>query len=255
MKIQSIALFLIVSISTANAGSVVRFNHQNKTFKNKNCLATNTCDLKEFNLNSYDYKVNFKHQSPSYGSNLYSSYKTEKIEDLQNYVIVQYIKGCQYHSFVEDGKVKYGFNILREFFGGFAKFVHKEWVVDSIDDDPVYNSTERGRHFAYKWNTVPDSYDKKTQKYYGVERPTTPRLYISDLPSTAFAGKYEAKNISLKFKTCIYKNQDVPSVVSPTTNIDNAIKCYTWQSSFIYDHQKKSYYSSNKISKACELAP
>src|SRR3989344_4059828 len=130
-------------------------------FLNKNCSANSTCNLKYIDYFIEDYRIEVE-GSFSYGTRMYAGYGTDKVESLDKYVFVQFIKGCVFTSKLIEGVV---FNYLD--FGrysysepdGIAIFIHPNWEVDSTDSDPVYNSTpETPRHFYYRWNTEPGSF-------------------------------------------------------------------------------------------------
>lgn len=245
-----IAVLALTSLSSY-AGSVKREKPLVQVYKNSDCLKTDSCDLKEFKLETYNYNSIIAGDA-TLGSSATMSYKTDKVENLEKYAVVQFIKGCVYNSKLVDGKIEKNSYVSRDFFGEIKKFTHPQWVIDSVDKDPVYNSIEKLRHGAYRWNTVAGSTEKKTQKYYLNEKPTRPELYVTDLPSTAFFMYGEAKNVSLEFKACIYKTSDVPMETDPEdTTFAEPIKCFDWKSSFIYNHTGKLYESKKEIDSYC----
>ena len=84
-------------------------------------------------------------------------------------------------------------------------------MIDSQDTDPAYNSDpEYGRFYLLRWNK-PGSYDNRTQKYYGAEKPQAPVVYMADYPAGAFVTGTGVRNVALQFNTCIYKASDVPT--------------------------------------------
>jgi hypothetical protein len=115
-------------------------------------------------------------------------------------------------------------------------------VIDSQDTDPAYNSDpEYGRFYLLRWNK-PGSYDHRTQKYFGAEKPRKPVLYMTDYPAGAFVTATGARNVALDFKTCIYKSSDVP-VETQREDIHFAkpITCLAWQSLYVYDFEKGTF--------------
>src|SRR5690606_9504588 len=107
------------------------------------------------------------------------------------------------------------------------------------------------------WNEVPGSIDKRTERRYGEQKPAaSAELYVIDRPGQAFTLDYGndcAKNISLEFRTCIYREKDVPLEVSSPSQLDFAtpIQCHDWNSSFIFDHQTRRYESPEGIDPFC----
>jgi len=247
-------LSLLISVNAFSTTEVI--NLKRKVFKNSKCKLTDTCDLKEASFEFSDYKVFGSKIGLNFGSRLFSSYKTKKVSQLQNYVFVQFIQGCVFKS---DGNKKY-INNVRKFYGNTIQFKHRDIVIDSVDTDPVYNSAQDEklpRHFFYRWNTKRNSYNINSEKLFGTDKPTKARLYIVDHPGgVANAQKYgdiiETRNLSFKLKTCLYKNSDVPEYLAPEAiDIKNPIVCYDWQSSYIFNHDKKLFESKSEIAPAC----
>lgn len=254
MNKKILTLIAFSALSASSFAGVVKDKTKETVFKNTNCAATDSCDLVEFRVQSYDYHVIFADQSPSHGTSAFMSYTTKSIDDLENYAIVQQIKGCIFDSGQNyDGEIIKSSNYVRDLFGKSVDYKHPEWTIDSIDLDPMYNNSVPSlRHGSYRWNTAKNSYSKDTEKVYAKERPTSPTLYVSDLPGTAFADNNEAKNISLEFRTCIYKTGKIPLVATPgDVNFSEPIACIPWKSSFIYNHKAKKFEAKDEIDSFC----
>ena len=252
-KIFTFATFALLSASSFGQ-SVIRDKATDVVFKNTNCAETDSCDLKELKVSSYNFHVIFPDKTVSHGTSAFLSYTTDDIDNLENYAIVQQIKGCQFTSLKNyDGEIIKTAGYSRELFGQIVQYKHTDWTIDSIDVDPMYNnSIPELRHGSYRWNTVKNSYSKDTEKVYAKERPTSATLYVSDLPGTAFADNIDAKNISLEFRTCIYKTKNVPLVLKPEdVNFSAPIACLPWKSSFIYNHDTKKFAAKNEIDPVC----
>lgn len=251
---KHLPLVVLLSAFGAHAGTVT-----SKIVQDRKYSPLDNSALSEFRVKVSEYKVTFTNGEISYGSKMIASYKTKDIRDLEDYVVVQYIKGCKYESVKINGNERNEYTVSREFFGDVVPFIHKEWVVDSVDEDPVYNSTNESRHALYRWNSVMDSEAKETERYYFQAPPENNRLYVRDMPGTSFMTKYPqynaifATNTSLKFKTCLFRTENVPMTVSsPSEDLtDKAIKCYDWSSSFVYNSEKKKFESPKEIVPAC----
>ena len=246
MKKITSAVIVLTSLSSF-AGSVERFNH--KTQK-ANFLGDM---LREFKVHTYDYKSIFSAKDYSLGSVMYAQFKTKDIEDLKNYVVVQYIKGCRYDSKQEeDGSITKTLGYAREFFGDIVKFKHTDFVIDSLDTDPVYSSAPYDRHYSYRWN-LKDSFNYKTERYVRDQKPQSPKMYVRDMPGTAIEYTDSAVNTSFKFKTCVFKTKDVPVEVSdPSVDLTGkAIKCFDWSTSFIFNHKLGKFESKDEIDPFC----
>src|SRR4051812_45927274 len=74
------------------------------SFKYPSCAQNGTCDLLGFNLRVEDYRVTIPSQGIlAYGTRMVSSYRTSTLADLESYGIVQFIKGCVFHSEMAGG--------------------------------------------------------------------------------------------------------------------------------------------------------
>lgn len=176
-------------------------------------------------------------------------YVTRTPATLEDFAVVNFIRGCQFETEFKAGKVERYYTILVGSFGPEVPFLFPDWRIDSLDVNPMYNNTPEadvGRlgtlHGSYRWNRVKGSFDKKTEVLFGDERPTEGRLYVSDRPGTAFVSDdgMSANNISLQFRTCLYRTRDIPRVSTPQ-DLDFAkpIACHEWASSYVYDFAKK----------------
>jgi len=248
-------LILILAIpSFSFAGKVVREKAKVQVFKNRNCQSTDSCGLKSFKVESYNYGAHFSKTEVSYGTGMYASFKTQSVNDLEDYAVVQYIKGCKFESYKNtDGSISKRIAEKREFFDEIVDFIHEDWVLDSVDLDPVYNSHKQGRHLVYRWNHQQNT--RADHIYLYSEYPKVPFLYVRDFPGTVSVSSLGAKNISLQFKTCIFKSKDVPYESTPSGfGTEKALKCFEWDSSHIYNFKNKKYERRVGIDPFCKSA-
>jgi hypothetical protein len=226
-------------------GHVHTLSETKQIFWNPDCRSTRTCDLKKFALITLVYEVWFRDDPiyPTYGTGVIMEYETASVEALEKYAIVQFIKGCVLHSSKNgDGKVTQTLSYVVPSFGENIPLCFPRWVIDSQDSDPAYNSDpEYGRFHLLRWNKR-DSYDLRTQKYYGEEKPKIPVVYMTDYPAGAFVTGTGVKDVALKFNTCIYKASDVPA----ETRRDNIhfakpLSCFAWQNVYVYDFAKGKF--------------
>lgn len=170
-------------------------------------------------------------------------YETDSVEALEKYAIVQFKKGCVFYSSKNSqGRIHRNVGDTVPSFGEYIPFCFPQWVIDSQDTDPAYNSDpEYGRFYLLRWNK-PGSYDRSTQKFYGAEKPKLPVVYLTDYPAGAFVTGTGVRNVALEFNTCIYKASDVPADTQ-RDDIDFAkpITCFEWQSVYVYDFAKASF--------------
>lgn len=250
MKILKLLLPLLL-IAPSAWSAVIREKPHVQKFKNANCTQTSTCSLVEFKLETNEYKVIFSGSAPSFGTDIKMSYRTRGVSQLEEYGIVQFIKGCKFNSYKKpNGKVERYFGITRDFFGKRERFQHREWVIDSIEQDPMYNSFEGfGRHGAYR------SMIQGKVVYYFQQKPVEPELFVTDLPGTAsMEGPNDiATNTSLVFKSCLYKTKDIPlQTTADDLSFAEPIKCFEWSSSYIYNHEINKFESKKELDPFCE---
>jgi hypothetical protein len=223
-------------------GHVHTLSKTEQVFLNPDCRSTNTCDLKRFTLITSVYEVWFSDDPnyPTYGNGTIMEYETDSVDTLEKYAIVQFLKGCVFDS-AKNGKGQITRNISYTVssFGEDIPFCFPEWVIDSHDTDPAYNSDpEYGRFYLLRWNN-PGSYEYPNHKYYGAEKPQIPVVYMADYPAGAFVTGTGVKNAALEFKTCIYKAHNVPVATRrDDINFAKPLTCFEWQNLYVYDFDK-----------------
>jgi hypothetical protein len=277
------------------------YPNRTETWNNSSCRKTNTCDLKNARMSVQRWRAHYPHLGSAedafnYGDTMTFSYETQTIPALEKYIMVQYVKGCVYRTFkTEDGSIRTFFKDARYSHNATLRestsvWIQREWVVDSDDKDPAYNSPfpedlERmrvsdpegsrtghvSRHGLYRWNSIrnfdqnntPTSDERSTELYYGFQYPPMyPKLYVTDRPGTAFIEYqnvdnrevYAAKNISLDFQACLYKSSDVPASVDDMGGqifIPNPLKCFNWQSRHVFNWQSMKYENPTAMSREC----
>jgi len=226
-------------------GHVHTHSTTKQVYSNPDCQNTDSCDLKRFTLTTIVYEVWFSDDPirPTYGNGVIMEYETDSIAALENYAIVQFKKGCVFHSSKNGaGKIDRNINDVVPSFGERVPFCFDDWVIDSQDTDPAYNSDPKyGRHYLLRWNK-PGSYDNRTQRFYGAQKPRKPVLYMTDYPAGAFVTGTGVRNVSLEFKTCIYKANDVPAETRrDDIHFARPLTCFDWRNVYVYDFAKASF--------------
>ena len=246
-----------VLFSTAFAFDLKVLSHHVETFENTDCEITHSCHLLKATMMTEDYVLtlgNTRH----YGTRAYFSYQTQQIDQLEEFAFAQQIRGCVFDS------TRHGTETIRnpgyavESFGKWIPYTLPQWIVDSMDQDPMYNTVEPAvhpvRHAAYRWNQKPSSFDPSTESFFANAKPKNPILYVSDNPGQAwFAPETgDAKNLSLEFKMCLYPTADIPKI-GTAENIDFAqpIHCFNWNSIFVYDFDKKDFLRGKALDPFC----
>ncbi|MGZ9257636.1 MAG: hypothetical protein ACXW50_24670 [Candidatus Binatia bacterium] len=238
-------LAAIADAEFTGKGHVHTLSETKQVFLNPDCHATDSCDLKRFTLSKVVNEIWFSDNPdyPTYGNGVIMEYETDSVAALEKYAIVQFKKGCVFETAkTSEGKIRRIITDTVASFGEQVLFCFRQWVIDSQDSDPAYNSDPGyGRFYFLRWNK-PGSYDNRTQKYYGAVKPQAPVVYMSDYPAGAFIAGSGIRNVALEFKTCIYKAVDVPSVTR-REEIDFAkpINCFEWQNVYVYDFAKAKF--------------
>jgi hypothetical protein len=248
------SVILLISMLSGNlhadftgVGHVHTLSEDKQVFLNPNCRATDSCDLKRFTLTKAVNEIWFSDDPdhPTFSNGVIMEYETDSVAALEKYAIVQFKKGCVFNTYQNrDGKIRRIITDTVPSFGEQIPFCFRQWVIDSQDRDPAYNSDpDFGRFFLLRWNS-PGSYDNRTQKYYGAEKPKRPIVYMADYPAGAFISRTSVRNVALKFNTCIFKSSDIPSQTS-RTNVEFAkpISCFEWQNIYVYDFAKARFQS------------
>ena len=226
-------------------GHVHTVSETKQDFLNSDCRPTASCDLKRFTLTTSVYEVWFSDDPiyPTYGNSVVMEYQTDSVAALERYAIVQFKKGCVFYSSkTNGGKITRKINDTVPSFGENVPFCFPEWVIDSQDTDPAYNSDPKsGRFSLLRWNR-PGSYDERTQKFYGIQKPRRPVVYMADHPSGAFVSEIGMKNVALEFNTCIYKASEVPEETRrEDINFATPLTCFGWQNVYVYDFDRGKF--------------
>jgi len=226
-------------------GHVHTVSETKQDFLNSDCRPTASCDLKRFTLTTSVYEVWFSDDPiyPTYGNSVVMEYQTDSVAALEKYAIVQFKKGCVFYSSkTNGGEITRKINDTVPSFGENVPFCFPEWVIDSQDTDPAYNSDPKGGRFSLlRWNR-PGSYDERTQKFYGTQKPRRPVVYMADHPSGAFVSAIGMKNVALEFNTCIYKASEVPGETRrEDINFATPLTCFGWQNVYVYDFDRGKF--------------
>lgn len=230
----------------AAQAEMITINTKTQVFNNTDCAKTGSCDLKDFVVKQLDYEAKFASEKIDvFGTQMYAVYNTTSLATLENYGVVQFIKGCQFESKVVDGKVVNSRDISIEHYGQTIPYYFPNSVIDGFVKDPIDWGAEDGmpsRHFFYLNKYVSDQ-EPQPKDYFGIQKPMIPRLYLRDMPGVAqYHDDGTATNISTQYRICIYKTADVPMVVADTdVNFATPIQCFEWNSSFVYNFDTKQF--------------
>ncbi len=255
MKTQIIIALALTSTIVSAAPSV-------KSWTNPEC-ATGSCEVKGMKI--FTNKTNANRLA---GTTMVGEIETADKASLKKYALVQYIEGCVFET-NKEGAIKMG---TREFWGRkSAPFKHVGMQLDSASDrDPIYWSNvlagwddirgfeiPRNSMYAYANPLITESWGSWAGKDSNLKEN---KIFVQDAPTMSGwdideeSLKVTARNSSLKFKICLHKIEDVPAEVeSPSTNIENAIVCMSWDSNFIYNFSTRKFADKgDEIHPACK---
>ncbi len=224
------------------------------------CIRRGTCDLKLLLFVATDYRIGLspKPEDQHYGTSLYATYETSSFVNLEEYAFVNFIRGCVYASYLdpETGDTRIRYDVAVRSFGEYVEFRFPDWIIDSVDTDPVYwSNDDQPRHYLYQWQQNIFPVPNRQMNLYGEaeQKPPKPRLFVTDYPSQAFMRlDGGAQNVSLELRTCLYRSSDIPRTARrDTTDFGPPIACFDWRSSYVYNHALKKFESPKEIAAAC----
>lgn len=264
MRTMPCVLLGIIGITGAHASEsriVLEKKEHSFTPDKKTCVEKDLCDLKSviFRTEQMRSPAENSDDIETYGTDFYASYETRSLETLSKYAFVQFIRGCVYRSVLgADGKVETYFSIIRRYMGeGRYPFRHLDWSLDSIDSDPIFTSEPSEpaeRHYFSEWLSPSAQWKPGfVGHFYGEQKPTFPRLYVSDNVPVSYIFDGVAQNVSFEFRMCLYKTGNVPrSVRSNEINFASPIVCHDWGSSNVYNHAQKIFEHPKGITDVCQ---
>lgn len=226
------------------------------------CAKNDTCDLKRVIFRREDYMIPPDDLANAdvivQSTRTFAGMITQEVDDLLRYSFVQYTRGCMWYSYATpNGGVETEFGVLRNFLGiSQLQHIFPNWVVDTNDLDPIYGAGELGnRHyFVQSAPEIPAWIPNKQGKLLGEVTPTIPFGYVTDMTGPAYYSfaLEMATNMSLEFKTCLFKTADVPLQTNGIdVDIGKAVVCFPWESKFVFDHNAREYKSPQGIHSEC----
>jgi len=231
------------------------------------CAAAGTCSLREFGI--VEMKKRFRMRGEplaiaNHMSDLRIILRTNTVEQIRDYGVVQWIRGCQFSTSWDGQQVTTAFSISRDHMGRPITFRHRDWEVDTDSADPVYHSFDGDRFALWRWNANPASLEAEGSTYTHFREPPHPRVFFTDMPgshfrsATVYNGIQNATNSSLEFKVCVFKITDLPTATDARgSNIDEtkALACHRWSDSQIYDFRAQDMKHPVGIDPRCETRP
>lgn len=231
-----------------------------KAWVNPEC-ASGACEVKGIKL-----FVQKNNNNRLAGNFMSAELEASSPEALRKYGFVQYIQGCVFETDSRGNKVM----LTRNFFGKDGQpFYHKTMEVDSGPDaDPLYNSNVHAGFDELRGFEIPRNSEYLIGNPLITEgqaswagKPKNLRgnkIYVSDYPDMAgfFMGtdmKSKAKVVSLNFKICLHKIDDVQKTVADAKyEAPNAITCMDWSSNYEYDFKTRKINEKSQLNEACK---
>ncbi len=254
-----LSLWLIATAHNLNAQSyqATVLAHKKESIENPACLSGN-CEWTKFSVEATDKRYSFDFlEFPSFRTVHMNRIEFSDPKFNTQYGIVQWIKGCVYQSQKQkDGSIQISYNIGRQFFGKSVHFNHPEWVIDSVDQDPLYWSDpslpieRNGAYLALR----PELDVVDPLWIYLTDAPDSLEIWSYDMPTGGGQRSYGRYiNANMFFKTCLYKIDEVPILSTPQgTNIGKAIHCFKWKNSWVYNFETEAYQSPDTLVKFCQ---
>lgn len=246
------------------------------------------CGLKAFSLVDYEARESVKNGEASRLSVMGAVIETTSPECLREYGVVQFIRGCVYHtrySLPDGAEIERAFDVARRLRGPRVVFSHPGWEVDRTELDPLYMSypDEESRVDLYYVPHAPlrlrsDAASLMADFKHFNDPAHRSFLKDTDVPSSvAFVGDVpeggvsvineertvlSAANASLEFRTCLYRLKDVPAAGDPAgegvpPENGGPIQCFGWTSRYTFDPATRDYVTDkfSGVDPFCARAP
>ena len=201
----------------------------------------------------------------SYLTDIRFGYEVGKPSQIENYAIVQWIRGCMFSSEYTDGHVDKDLSITRKHFGKTIVFQHKDWQIDSDSTDPIYSSDPTHGRFAFlRWNADKSILDADNANVYAKLKPPHGSVFVTDMPGSGFlasgTGRRDgtAQNASLQYITCLFKTSGLPTTTTPQgTGIDRtkSLWCVNWDHQFVWNFEVGRMSQPAVIDPVCDVVP
>ncbi len=223
-----------------------------------------TTSLKSFGIKVIEKRFRHKTSEPlsiaNYMTDVRITLKTQSISQINDYGVVQFIKGCKWESIWNGSQLEKLMSISRDHFGEPTKFIHRDWEVDTDSYDPVYQSYDGDRFALWRWNQDARSDNPETATFTHFKPTPHPTVFLTDQPGTSYKSATSttaiqtAKNSTLHFKSCLFKMSDLPETTDrPGSNIDmsRAIHCFEWKDKWVFNFQTQSMSQPEGIDSIC----
>ncbi len=257
-------------------------------FQRKEFPAAAKCGLKAFSVIDYEIRESVKNGEASRMTEMGAVIETTDPSCLRDYGIVQFIRGCVYHTrydIASGSETEKVFDVARHLRGPRVVFSHPGYEVDQTELDPLYVSypdEEDRLALLYvpkgRMHLRSDAASLLADRKY-FDDPST-RVFLKDISTptaVAFVGDLpdngqsviseggavlNAVNASLDFRTCVYRLKDVPTTGDPAgegvaPEQGGPIHCFGWMSRYNFDPATKDFVTDkfHGVDPFCAQAP
>lgn len=245
------------------------------------------CGLKSFTLEDYETRE-AKDGEAARITVMGAVIEATSPDCVQDYGIVQYIRGCVYHERYDAATgalLERTFDVARRLRGPRVVFSHPSWEVDRTAADPLL--------------TADADEPSRTALYYAPDRPLRLRsdraslmsdyplfnepalrtflkdldkpsavAYVTDVPEGGVSSINEERTVltasvsSLDFRTCVYRLKDVPASGDPAgegvaPENGGPLHCFGWASRYAFDPAARDFVTDKHsgVDPYCAQAP
>jgi hypothetical protein len=226
----------------------------------------NQGDLNRIKFLEYKKRVDITGDPVRFGTYLSDTrfaYSVTAPSLLEDYAVVQWIRGCMFHSNRTQSGTEKTLTIYRRHFDEDKIFQHRDWEIDSDTHDPIYSSyAEHGRFALLRWNKDPLSLNPQTATYYEAQKPPHGSVFVTDMPGPSGLGSGDGKsngsavNSSLDFRTCLFRSADLPLVTTPEgagIATENALWCADWSQHLVWDFKAGKMSQPSQLDSVCDM--
>ena len=221
------------------------------------CRGQQNCLLQEVTLlvRKLEYRVGGA-RTPDRMTDRYLAYRTQRVSQIEDVAVVQFIKGCIYRLEKRGQEWTKELTYHREHMGQSRLFIHRDWEVDTDTLDPIHTDYLGNRFGLLRWNDD-GSMDANKSHFYIYKKPSIPFVYQTDLPSAAAlfdSGTLSAQVPSLEFNICLFKTVDLPLTTDASgSNIDvtKALRCFSWSHNYRLNTKTLKFSEAKSIDAIC----
>jgi hypothetical protein len=230
------------------------------------------CGLKSFTLEDFEIRDVDGPLETSRRTLMGAVVEMTSGECMRDFAIVQFIRGCAYHTRYELPSRTLGektFDIVRRLRGPRVVFSHPDFEVDRVHPDPLFASWpgESDRQALVYVPKAPlrlrsderslladlKTFDEPSRRWFLKDSAVAPaQTFITDIAEGGVAvvdasgGLLSAVNSSLDFRTCVYRTADVPVAGDPAgegvpAQQGGPLQCFGWSSRYTYDAAAGDY--------------